>query len=122
MVIAWVRLQLDLDAFDDARFDRYLQSCRDSGIRFTTMAAVGDTAEHRRAPYDLNKTCSADIPERGELPETGRLAGDAGPGHRLRALCGYAPHAGLSSPDNVAAIGMNRRLGFVEERPPAVLG
>jgi predicted GNAT superfamily acetyltransferase len=31
------------------------------------MAELGDTAEHRRALYDLNKTCSADIPDRGEF-------------------------------------------------------
>jgi len=32
-----------------------------------TMANLGDTPECRRALYELNKTCSADIPERGEF-------------------------------------------------------
>ncbi|MFE9728815.1 hypothetical protein ACFYQ5_35920 [Streptomyces sp. NPDC005794] len=67
MAIKWVRLRLDLHTFDDARFEPYLQRCRQDGIEFTTMAALGDTAEHRRALYELNKTCSADIPERGEF-------------------------------------------------------
>ena len=67
MAVEWVRLRLDLDAFDDARFDRCLRRCQESGIEFTTMAALGDTAEHRRALYDLNRTCSADIPGRGEF-------------------------------------------------------
>ncbi|MFC9606367.1 GNAT family N-acetyltransferase [Streptomyces niveus] len=67
MAVEWVRLKLDLDAFDDARFEPYLQRCWQTGIELTTMATVGDTAEHRRALYDLNKKCSADIPERGEF-------------------------------------------------------
>ena len=31
------------------------------------MSDLGDTAECRRALYELNKTCSAGIPERGEF-------------------------------------------------------
>ncbi|MEV0325648.1 GNAT family N-acetyltransferase [Micromonospora echinospora] len=61
----WVRLELDVETFDDAEFERYLHRARTSGIRFTTMAEHGDTAQHRRALYDLNRTCSADIPDRG---------------------------------------------------------
>lgn len=67
MAVVWVRLQLDLDKFDDARFVGHLRRCQQSGIKFTTMANLGDTAECRRALYELNKTCSADIPERGEF-------------------------------------------------------
>lgn len=67
MAIEWVRLKLDLDAFDDARFEPYLRRCQQTGIELTTMAAAGDTVEHRHALYNLNKTCSADIPERGVL-------------------------------------------------------
>ncbi|WEH35572.1 GNAT family N-acetyltransferase [Streptomyces sp. AM 4-1-1] len=67
MAVEWVRLTLDLDAFEDARFEPYLRRCRQAGIEFTTMAAVGDTDRHRRALYELNRTCSADIPERGEF-------------------------------------------------------
>ena len=67
MAVEWVRLQLDLEAFEDARFEPYLQGCRQSGIDFTTMADLGDTADCRRSLYELNKTCSADIPERGEF-------------------------------------------------------
>jgi len=44
-----------------------LQSCREAGINFTTLGDVGDTAENRRALYELNKTCSADIPQRGDF-------------------------------------------------------
>ncbi|MER6230629.1 GNAT family N-acetyltransferase [Streptomyces sp. NPDC001616] len=172
MAIEWVRLKLDLDAFDDAPFEPCLRRCQQTGIEFTTMAAVGDTVEHRRALYELNKTCSADIPERGEFytfdeylaqrietptydpqgvvlaldrgswvgmattslqPEghalsemTGLLAGHRGRGislpMKLLAI-GFARSHGMHwlrtfhNPDNAAAIGMNRRLGFVNDEP-----
>jgi RimJ/RimL family protein N-acetyltransferase len=64
-MVDWVRLELNVEKFDDAEFEPYLQRARASGIRFTTMAELGDTTAHRRALYDLNKTCSADIPDRG---------------------------------------------------------
>lgn len=66
-VVDWVRLRLDVEAFDDAAFEPYLRRARDRGIDFATMAELGDTAEHRRALYELNRTCAADIPERGEF-------------------------------------------------------
>ncbi|MGH3839644.1 MAG: hypothetical protein ACRDSF_28660 [Pseudonocardiaceae bacterium] len=43
LTVEWVRLQLDLEAFDDAQFVPYLRRCQQSGIDFTTMADVGDT-------------------------------------------------------------------------------
>ncbi|WP_086826251.1 GNAT family N-acetyltransferase [Allokutzneria sp. NRRL B-24872] len=63
-MVDWVRLRLDVDAFEDAEFVPYWEKARASGIEFTTMR---DTPEQRRALYELNKTCSADIPERGEF-------------------------------------------------------
>jgi hypothetical protein len=63
----WVKLELDVKTFDAARFARYLERCRDAGIRLTTLAELGDTAGHRRSLYELNKECSADIPDRGEF-------------------------------------------------------
>lgn len=66
-MVDWVRLELDVDQFDDAAFEPYLERAQESGIAFTTLAELGDTAEHRRALYDLNRTCAADIPERGEF-------------------------------------------------------
>ncbi|MEU4676991.1 GNAT family N-acetyltransferase [Micromonospora sp. NPDC023737] len=63
----WVRLQLDIDGFDDQTFEPYLRRARESGIDLTTMAQLGDTPQRRRALYELNRTCSADIPDRGEF-------------------------------------------------------
>ena len=47
------------------QFVPYLQRCQQSGIGFTTMADLGDTAECRRALYELDQACSADIPGQG---------------------------------------------------------
>jgi GNAT superfamily N-acetyltransferase len=66
-MVDWVRLELDVDDFDEAAFEPYLTRARESGIGFTTMAEAGDTEEHRRALYELNRTCSADIPDRGDF-------------------------------------------------------
>jgi len=65
VAVEWVRLELDLHAFDGAPYQQYLQRCRSAGIEFTTMGQLGDTVEQRRALFELNKLCSADIPERG---------------------------------------------------------
>ncbi|WP_406447451.1 GNAT family N-acetyltransferase [Streptomyces sp. NBC_00876] len=67
MTQQWVKLELDTAAFDADRFGAYVTRCRDEGIALTTLAELGDTPERRRALYDLNKECSADIPERGEF-------------------------------------------------------
>ncbi|MEU7061264.1 GNAT family N-acetyltransferase [Streptomyces sp. NPDC046197] len=63
----WVKLELDLKTFDATRFEAYIERCRTTGIRLTTLAELGDSPGHRRALYELNKECSADIPERGEF-------------------------------------------------------
>lgn len=171
MAVVWVRLQLDLDKFDETQFVAHLRQCQQSGIKFTTMANLGDTAECRRALYELNKTCSADIPERGEfytfeeyLAErietrnyepsgvvlavsdgawvgmattslreaegyafsemTGVLATHRGQGIslamkllaiRFARSSGYHWLRTFHHPRNANAIGMNRRLGFVDE-------
>ncbi|MEV0196550.1 GNAT family N-acetyltransferase [Nonomuraea sp. NPDC050691] len=67
-MVDWVRLRLDVDGFDDAAFEPYLRRAQEAGVGLTTMAELGgDTDDHRRALYELNRTCSADIPERGEF-------------------------------------------------------
>jgi hypothetical protein len=63
----WVKLELDVNTFDAARFDMYVRRCQDAGIRLTTLAELGDTPQNRRALYELNKECSADIPGRGQF-------------------------------------------------------
>ena len=171
MAVVSVPLQLNLDEFDETRFAANLRRCRQSGVSFMTMANLGDTAECRRALYELNKTCSADIPERGEfytfesyLAErietclydphgvvlamndgawvgmattslheaegyafsemTGVLASHRGRGIALAMKLlgirfarsnGYHCLRTFHHPRNANAIGMNRRLGFVDE-------
>jgi GNAT superfamily N-acetyltransferase len=162
-----------LRTFDDARFLPYLLRCRQAGIDFPTMADLGDTVGCRRALYELNKTCAADIPGRGEFytfaeyvqqrltppgydphgvilalskddwigmaatslrrDESCAVSDMTGvlPGYRGRGISmamkllaiGYARSNGmrwlnsLHHPANAAAIGMNRRLGFVNYEP-----
>ena len=61
----WVKLELDARTFDPERFRGYAERCQAAGIRLATLADLGDTTVHRRALYELNKECSADIPGRG---------------------------------------------------------
>ena len=110
--IEWVKLQLDVDAFDLARFQPYVDRCRASGIRLTTLSELGDTPEHRRALYELNKECSADIPQRGEFFTYEEF-------HRRRFDApGYDPRGVVLALDGDAWIGMaatsdHRVSGFV---------
>lgn len=63
----WVWLELDVETLDETEFEPLLERALASGIGFTTLAELGDTAEHLRMLYELNKTCSADIPDRGDF-------------------------------------------------------
>lgn len=63
----WVKLELDVTGFDEALFTHYVDRCLGQGITFVTLADLGDTDDHRLALYELNKECSADIPERGQF-------------------------------------------------------
>jgi hypothetical protein len=67
LMMKWVHLELDLNTFDENRFLPYLHRSEQAGVNFTTIADLGDTTQCRRALYELNKTCSADIPGRGEF-------------------------------------------------------
>lgn len=73
---AWVRLELDLSGFDETPHLPALERAADEGIVLTTMAALGDTEQHRRALWELNRTCAADIPGRGGFPSYEEYAVD----------------------------------------------
>ncbi len=62
-----VKLKLELEGFDERPFLTSLSRAAARGIDFTTMCELGDTEQSRRRLYELNKQCSADIPERGEF-------------------------------------------------------
>jgi hypothetical protein len=112
MAIEWIRLQLDVTDFDLARFRPYVDKCRTSGIRLTTLSELGDTPENRRALYELNKECSADIPERGEFHTFDEY-------HRLRIdVPSYDPRGVVLALDGEEWIGMaatsdHRGSGYV---------
>lgn len=67
MTVDWVRLELDPVTFDHDRFAPAVDRVRSTGISLTTLADLGDTDDNRHRLYELNKTCSADIPNRGEF-------------------------------------------------------
>lgn len=87
------------------------------GLEFTSLAEVGDTIAHRRAVYELNKTCSADIPERGECyafsEMTGVLSSHRGRGvsTALKPMAiDFARTSGLRTPADQAADWPSRPL------------
>ncbi len=63
----WVRLRLDLASFDDDAFAPVVEQCERDGIVFRTMTDLGDVEANHRRLYELNRTCSSDIPNRGEF-------------------------------------------------------
>jgi RimJ/RimL family protein N-acetyltransferase len=97
----WVKLELDVASFDERRFEEYVARCHAEGIHLTTLAELGDTPEHRRALYDLNKECSADIPERGEFFSYDEFT------ERRIAVPSYDPRGVVLALDGDAWIGMS---------------
>jgi hypothetical protein len=61
----WVRLELDTSTFDASRFSIAIDSVGRGGLRLTTLDHLGNTPANQRRMYELNATCSADIPDRG---------------------------------------------------------
>jgi GNAT superfamily N-acetyltransferase len=53
---------LDLTAFEEAPFASAIERAAEQGVRFFTMADVGDTPEARRRLYELERTVARDIP------------------------------------------------------------
>ncbi len=98
---SWVRLTLDVDKFDADMFADVLDRCIRDGIVFTTMAELGDGESNRRRLYELNRTCSADIPERGEFYTYAEYCAE-----RL-AMPGYDPSAVVIALDGDEWIGMS---------------
>ncbi len=137
--VEWVRLKLDLEAFDDAQFEPYLQLCRHAGLDFINMAELGDTTAHRRALYELvlardkttwvgMATTSLRRAEGYAFSEmTGVLSSYRGRGISLALkllAIGFARSSDMRwlrtfhHPANASAIAMNRRLGFVDDPQP----
>ncbi|HWI64093.1 MAG TPA: GNAT family N-acetyltransferase, partial [Symbiobacteriaceae bacterium] len=55
---------LELADFDPAPFAGVVDDVKQQGIRFFTMADLGDTLEARRKMYEVNRACTLDIPGR----------------------------------------------------------
>jgi GNAT superfamily N-acetyltransferase len=57
---------LDLSTYDEAPFAGALERAEASGIRFTSLAEIGDTEEARYRLYELNRDTGMDIPGRDD--------------------------------------------------------
>lgn len=85
---------LDLAEFVDGPFVKYLTTAKLNGIRFFSLAQLGDTAENRRKFYELHRLCAVDIPHKTHFPDyedyhNGRFeAADYKPEGYLVALAG----------------------------------
>ena len=97
----WVEMSLDVDRFDGGRFAGTVEACLRRGIAFTSMSALGDDEANRRRLYDLNRTCSADIPERGPF-----FTYDEWRAQRIDAV-GYDPASVILALDGEAWVGMS---------------
>ena len=64
MAVSWVKLELELANF---RANSVSIPVLPASMEVTTLADLGDTPHNRRRLYDLNKSCSADIPGRGDF-------------------------------------------------------
>jgi GNAT superfamily N-acetyltransferase len=53
---------LDLATFHETPFTPALDAARASGIRFLTLAEIGDTAEARRAMWEMERALGRDMP------------------------------------------------------------
>jgi GNAT superfamily N-acetyltransferase len=65
------------------------------------MADLGDTAEYRKALYELDRTCAADIPDHGEFWKFDEYLGQ-----RLRSP-GYDPRGVVLAVSTGVPIGMS---------------
>lgn len=60
---------IDLATFDETRFAGVIESVQAQGIRFVTLADVGNTKSNQRKLYEVNKRNALDIPGyEGEFP------------------------------------------------------
>ncbi|HEX8229450.1 MAG TPA: GNAT family N-acetyltransferase [Chloroflexia bacterium] len=60
--------QLDVPAFDESPFTGVIEGAESTGIRFFSMADLGNTPEAQRKLYELNKYVDAEIPGERVFP------------------------------------------------------
>ncbi len=58
----WVRLQLDVTGFDETTLIPLLERLTAEGVRFPTMADLGDSNQARRRLYELYCACTNGVP------------------------------------------------------------
>jgi len=110
-----LNLALDLAVWDETTLQSMLAHAQAAGIRFLTLAQAGNTPEHRRRVYKLNRQLSADIPidEPEDFPDFESYA--------QRRLTGDTfPHEGIFIAEHgetwvgMTQISLHGEYGFVE--------
>ncbi len=64
----WRYFALDLATFDSARFQPTIAQVTAQGIRFFSLADVGNTPENQQKLYNLNRSTSLDAPGEDSFP------------------------------------------------------
>jgi GNAT superfamily N-acetyltransferase len=72
----WRYFQLDLTAFDQRRFAEIIPALHKRGIRFFSLADVGNIPENQRKLYELNRRTSLDAPGEDSFPSFEEFARD----------------------------------------------
>jgi GNAT superfamily N-acetyltransferase len=55
-------MALDLESFEDTRYDEIIENLRGQGFQFTSMEALGNTEEAQHKLYTLNNATAMDVP------------------------------------------------------------
>ncbi|MFE7749544.1 hypothetical protein [Streptomyces sp. NPDC057428] len=114
----WVVPELDVRLFDADRWAPYTERCRSAGLRLTTFAELGDSAENRRPLYELNSNCAAVRCGSHGVRREHRGAGVAVAmkvhGMGFAGLCGVHRVRTMHHAANTKAITMNRMLGCAD--------
>lgn len=63
----WVRLELSVDDFDPAPFRARAAAALGQDVSVTTMAELGGSEDHQRRLWELDRVCSADVPDHDDF-------------------------------------------------------
>lgn len=100
---------IDLNTFDESRFEGLLESVAATGIRFFSLAEVGNTPEAQRKLYEVNRATSLDDPaSHGTFPSFDEFSQYAFQALRFR------PEGQILAADGDRYVGL-AAVGYIEE-------
>lgn len=100
---------IDLKTFDESRFDELNESIASSGIRFFSLADVGNTLEAQRKLYEVNRATSLDDPaSHGTFPDFDEFS------LNVFQASWFRPEGQILAADGDRYVGL-AAVGYVEE-------